>query len=162
LQHVGSYGSDQILPRCCAAIAQSSSCSRQLRVPPSHEHPKLAGVCSQACSWRNHKPHVASTPQAPAHEDQTPAEALPGDPRPIGGRPIDVWAVGAQARAWLFGIPLPLPGVGYLWAEVHLHEGEVFVQLLPEDGFGEAPVGVDGVHPGHLLGHQPGGEQRCG
>lgn len=73
----------------------------------------------------------------------------------------DGWAADAQARAWLFGIPLPLPGVGYLWAEIRLHEGEVFVQLLPEDGLGEAPVGMDGVYPGHLLGHQPGRKHRC-
>lgn len=32
------------------------------------------------------------------------------------------------------------------------------MQLLPEDGLGEDPVGMDGMYPGHLLGHQPGGK----
>lgn len=94
----------------------------------------------------------------PQTHPQIPAEALPGNQ---GSSPRSCPAL-ARGRAGLCGIPLPLPGLGYLWAELRLHQGEVFVQLLPQDGPGEAPVGVDGVDSGHLPGHQPGVEHSRG
>jgi len=132
-----------------------------MEMPPSHLPSGALAMSLLVEGSRPRRGHVVgsspATSPSPTHQPHGPA--LPGNrgssPHSRTGK-TQRWVGSGCPSQRLFGIPLPLPGVGYLWAEIRLHEGEVFVQLLPEDGLGEAPVGVDGVYPGHLLGHQPG------